>query len=96
LFLRFYGGYTLKDVLNEKIVSFYILLDRANILIAREQERFSVIASVPHMTDDARRTYYRNLENAQRDIMDLGKVNTDYSALEVLKKELGVKKKDVN
>jgi hypothetical protein len=68
----------------------------ASIRSAYEQERDSVVALVPHMKESTRGTYFRTLENAQRDIIDLGKSNNDYSALEVLKKEFGVKKKDVN
>ena len=73
--------------MKEPAIWFFTLLQEAHKREARELQFGALTASVPQMKDSDRKRYIRELERAQRDIMDVG--NKDYSGLEKLKSELG-------
>ena len=68
--------------------SFYYLLNEGYKLQAEEEMISGITACLPHMTEGARSRFFRENETCQRDIINIGKENTDYSGLETLKKEL--------
>lgn len=68
-------------------IQFFVLLQEAYKREARELQLGALTAGVPHMKDTDRRKYLRDLERAQRDIMDVGE-NKDYSGLDKLKRNL--------
>ncbi|PIW95319.1 MAG: hypothetical protein COZ85_00600 [Candidatus Moranbacteria bacterium CG_4_8_14_3_um_filter_34_16] len=92
LFLRFYQGYTMTDVLDEYAIRFFYLLDDMYKIKAEEQEAISMASAYPYMKKEDARTYMSNLSRAKRDIIDIGRNNDNYDGLTALKKSLGTKK----
>lgn len=73
-------------------ISFYTMLDEAYKLRAQEEEMAANISLLPYVKDSDRKRYLDDLRRSQRDIIELGKQNDDYSGLDALKKNLGTVK----
>jgi hypothetical protein len=65
------------------------MLDEAYKLRAQEEEMAANISLLPYVKDSDRKRYLDALRRSQRDIIELGKQNDDYSGLDALKKNLG-------
>lgn len=84
--MRFYKGYKLDDVADEKAITFFILLNEAYKLDAIEQMKAIVIADMPNAEEKDRRRVFEQLQRVSSDIIELGE-NNDYSGLDTLKRE---------
>lgn len=88
IFLRFYNGYTLSQLMKEPAHWFFSLLNQAFKLDAEEHLKLLGVAAYPHMkqqqANELRRAYVDN----SRDILEILKDFNDNSGIEHLKKEM--------
>jgi hypothetical protein len=89
VFLRFYRGYTLSQLMKEPAHWFFSLLNQAFKLDAEEHVKLLGVAAYPHMkqaqADELRSAYV----DASRDILDILKDYEDYSGISKLKDNMG-------
>lgn len=78
--MRMYPRYTVKDVLNEYAITFFTMLNEGYRLQNQHYLMMSQVISVPHMKDDARAGFMRQLEWAIKDPSDILKPDDDDSA----------------
>jgi hypothetical protein len=71
-----------------KVARFYTFLEEAYRLEAEREETVAIIACLPHMKENDRKLFFRELSLSKGGIINIGN-NNDYSGLEKLKKELG-------
>lgn len=71
---------------------FYYFLNEAYKLEAEREQTLATIGILPYMNKEGQTAFFRELSQSRSDIMDVGQVNEDYSGLESLKRNLGVKK----
>lgn len=88
IFLRFYNGYTLTQLMKEPAHWFFSLLNQAFKLDAEEHLKLLGVAAYPHMkqqqANELRRAYVDN----SRDILEILKDYDNNSGIEQLKKEM--------
>jgi hypothetical protein len=88
IFLRFYNGYTLTQLMKEPAHWFFSLLNQAFKLDAEEHLKLLGVAAYPHMkqqqANELRRAYVDN----SRDILEILKDFNDNSGIGQLKKEM--------
>jgi len=88
IFLRFYNGYTLTQLMKEPAHWFFSLLNQAFKLDAEEHLKLLGVSAYPHMkqqqANELRRAYVDN----SRDILEILKDYDDNSGIEKLKKEM--------
>lgn len=88
IFLRFYNGYTLTQLMKEPAHWFFSLLNQSFKLDAEEHLKLLGVSAYPHMkqqqANELRRAYVDN----SRDILEILKDFSDNSGIEQLKKEM--------
>lgn len=88
IFLRFYNGYTLTQLIKEPAHWFFSLLNQSFKLDAEEHLKLLGVSAYPHMkqqqANELRRAYVDN----SRDILEILKDFNDNSGIEQLKKEM--------
>lgn len=88
-----YKGYTVRTVMDEYAITFFTMLNNGYRLEMQRYKMLANIASVPHMKDEDRKDFMRQLEYAGQDPSDI--LNTegldDYSGLDKLKEMFGQK-----
>lgn len=89
MFLRFYNGYTLTDLMKEPAHWFFSLLNQSFKLDSEEHLKALGVAAYPHMkqaqADELRTAYV----DGSRDILEILTDYEDYSGTQTLKKEMG-------
>lgn len=88
-----YKGYTVRTVMDEYAITFFTMLNNG---YRQQMERYKMlasIASVPHMKDEDRKDFMRQLEYAATDPSDILDTEglDDYSGLDKLKEMFGQK-----
>lgn len=85
IFLRFYRGYTLSQLMKEPAHWFFSLLNQAFKIDADEHLKLLGVAAYPHMkqaqADELRNAYV----DQSRDILEILKDYEDYSGIQTLK-----------
>jgi len=88
LFLRFYQGYTLSQVMKEPAHWFFSLLNMGLKLDAEEHLKLLGVAAYPHMKQQQAAEIRRAYVDGSRDILEILKDFSDNSGIEQLKKEM--------
>ncbi len=88
LFLRFYQGYTLSQVMKEPAHWFFSLLNQAFKIDAEEHLKLLGVSAYPHMKQQQATELRRAYVDGSRDILEILKDYSDNSGIEQLKKEM--------
>lgn len=87
-FLRFYHGYTLRQVMQEPATWFFALLNQAFKIESEERLKELGISAYPHMKQQEAAQIRRSYEDGTRDILETLEDYEDYSGINRLKKEM--------
>lgn len=87
--MRMYPAYKREDVLNEYAISFLALLNEGYRLMRSEDLIQARISDLPHMDQDSRKKFYRELEWAATHPSDILKPSGTGSSPAEIKKLLG-------
>lgn len=91
VFMRFYPGYKVSDVLTEYAITFFALLNEGYRLHYAEAMLAGHIADLPYLKAEDRKKFYRQLEWASQHPSDILKPASQGSDPQEIKRLLGGK-----